>query len=591
MRVWGKTRVGLLRSWLLAECSHVFAMRPGRRCLDGVYRELLRGLLAVGQGKSVVEIHMDISKFFDRVGRDKLVEMAGTLGFPLRVLQVSVATYTGPRYMVTSDNVAVGPIYSRHGVPAGSPHAIFEVALYMLSAIRYLENLYPSVCWSLFVDDLAIKVTHDTPNTAAIVAVHATGAAIHCIRDELGLPLDWKKTNIIGSCQVVVDKVSRCMAEKAGGQATATSVRKLGGECSYSHRRRPVLKVFRGRVKRALARYRVIQRLADKQPHPQIFRAGPQQEALYGGQLVIPDPRLIAQLRQAAVRAARMQVPGSDPHLRHLFLRIENDPLYDLQVRIVDAWAREWWAAEGGVSPPDGLTEHELTALFHQRYPSDNNEIAYRLQIKDPLATLQLALARWRWTWTAPAVWTTPQGMALDLRYGPPALLRRWCREAHTRILCALAVPKVAPEAWYPVHLVNLIRSRSRRALTLPQQRGLLAYLSGTVLTRVQLRNWGYRVAVTCPFCGAGDTAEHRVWDCPATDGPDRAKALAMQPTALERARCISDIPAPDIMCFEDVVHGYVHGVGSTDQDAVVWDPCQPVYTDGSVHNGTGLLG
>jgi hypothetical protein len=108
-------------------------------------------------------------------------------------LQVSMATYTGPRHMVTSDNVAVGPIFSRQGVPAGSPHAIFEVALYMLWAIRYLESLYPSVCWSLFVDDLAIKVTHATPKVAAITAVHAAGAAILYIRDELGLPLDWKR--------------------------------------------------------------------------------------------------------------------------------------------------------------------------------------------------------------------------------------------------------------------------------------------------------------------------------------------------------------------------------------------------------------
>jgi hypothetical protein len=74
---------------------------------------------------------MDISKFFDRVGRDKLMRLAGELGFPLRVLQVSMATYTGPRHMVTSDTVAVGPIFGRQGVPAGSPHAIFEVALYM----------------------------------------------------------------------------------------------------------------------------------------------------------------------------------------------------------------------------------------------------------------------------------------------------------------------------------------------------------------------------------------------------------------------------------------------------------------------------
>jgi hypothetical protein len=436
MRVWGKARVGLLRTWMVAECSHVFAMRPGRRCLDGVYRELLRGLLAVCKGQSVVEIHMDISKFFDRVGRDKLMGLAGELGFPLRALQVSMATYTGPRHMVTSDNVAVGPIYSRQGVPAGSPHAIFEVALYMLSAIRYLEHLYPSVCWSLFVDDLAIKVTHATPKVAAITAVHAAGAAILCIRDELGLPLDWKKTNIVGSSQEVVDRVATSMADKAGGQATAASVRKLGGEWSYGHAQRPVLRVFRGRVQRALARYRVIQRLADKQPHAQVFRAGPQQEALYGGQLVLAEPRLVDQLRQAAIRAARLHVPGSDPHLRHVFLTTERDPLYDLQVRTVDAWAREWWAAEGGTSPPDGLTSSELTSLFHLRYPDANNDLPYRLQVKDPLATLQMALGRWCWTWTAPSVWTTPQGVELDLRYGPPALLRRWCREAHTHGFC-----------------------------------------------------------------------------------------------------------------------------------------------------------
>jgi hypothetical protein len=38
-------------------------------------------------------------------------------------------------------------------------------------------------------------------------------------------------------------------------------------------------------------------------------------------------------------------------------------------------------------------------------------------------------------------------------------------------------------------------------------------------------------------------------------------------------------------------MYGYVHEVGQTEPDRVIWDPLLPVYTDGSVHNGTGLLG
>jgi hypothetical protein len=171
--------------------------------------------------------------------------------------------------------------------------------------------------------------------------VHAFSAAILCIRDKLQLPFDWKKTSIVGSSQEVVDRVAASMQDKAGGQITASSVRKLGGDCSYGHASKPILKVFRGRVQRALSRYRVIQRLADGQPHSQVFRAGPQQEALYGSHLVMAEPRQVDLLRQQAIRAAMLSVPVSDPHLRHIFLSVELDPLFDMQVRTLEAWARE----------------------------------------------------------------------------------------------------------------------------------------------------------------------------------------------------------------------------------------------------------
>ena len=54
----------------------------GRAPGDMVWRNLVRGDIAVDNNKHVVELLWDVSKAFERVQRQKLIELATDLGYP-----------------------------------------------------------------------------------------------------------------------------------------------------------------------------------------------------------------------------------------------------------------------------------------------------------------------------------------------------------------------------------------------------------------------------------------------------------------------------------------------------------------------------
>ena len=75
-RFWGRLRVEVLRDWARSEVSQaVFQLAEGRRASDGVVRSLVRGLIHQSQGRHVVEVDMDVKKYFDHVVRSTLIDV------------------------------------------------------------------------------------------------------------------------------------------------------------------------------------------------------------------------------------------------------------------------------------------------------------------------------------------------------------------------------------------------------------------------------------------------------------------------------------------------------------------------------------
>ena len=65
-----------------------------------VWRNLIRGDIAVDNNQHVVELLWDVSKAFERVQRQKLINLATDLGYPTNQLRLSLHSYTWKRSLV-----------------------------------------------------------------------------------------------------------------------------------------------------------------------------------------------------------------------------------------------------------------------------------------------------------------------------------------------------------------------------------------------------------------------------------------------------------------------------------------------------------
>ena len=101
---------------------------------------------------------LDLVKAFDRVPLWLLVQEAVALGYPLRILRLSIATYRLERVIRIGKVISKGVTAAR-GITAGSGVATTEMRIIMIRIVDKACRLFPMVSPTLFVDDLAADVT------------------------------------------------------------------------------------------------------------------------------------------------------------------------------------------------------------------------------------------------------------------------------------------------------------------------------------------------------------------------------------------------------------------------------------------------
>ena len=101
---------------------------------------------------------LGLVKAFDRFPLWLLVREAIALGYPLRVLRLSVAVYKLGR-VIRIGGVVPHSVWAVRGITAGSGFATSEMRLIMMRAVDTAVRLFPRVNPTLFVDDLAADMT------------------------------------------------------------------------------------------------------------------------------------------------------------------------------------------------------------------------------------------------------------------------------------------------------------------------------------------------------------------------------------------------------------------------------------------------
>jgi hypothetical protein len=587
-RAWGKARTPILAAWAKSLCTAVFAMSPGRRVTDGLYRDLCRALLSQVQAKVVLEAHFDVAKFFDHIRRFPLVQVAATMGYPMQLLRISLSTYAGARRIVMDEGVTSEPLWGTEGVMAGSPHAVYETVAYLALSVRAFQQQFPSPVHSLsvFVDDLALRIVQPGNVECMESFAHAGAWLISEFLDKLGLPIEQEKTFLLGSNDEVVRLATKSMGALAG--AHGVEVRKLGATYSLqhrSHRKKVKAKQTRDRIAKALARHRRIVALAGSRVHGTVFQTGVLQEAAFGAELALMAPRDLDKLRIAAVRAHGLQGMGISHKMSILGLPLDRDPRWHIDCRILSAFSREAWNLSQAPHL-DHLTAREFAGLFSLPLPPVTT--SYAQAWKDPISTLRATMDRMNIKWTKPMVWTY-KGMEMHLQAGTPALLPRLLRAGARQAQLDEAAFPGAPVGWQAPFLHAVLDTRNpKKALSTTGKKALLSFLAGRYPTRSVLASWGFQVQDKCPHCGLKDTAFHRIWRCNmASDAEGMTKKFRNwtgQPLA---NRGILVLPPPvKPQPVLDIQYSLFGRSVTAAQFGCFLPADGPVYIDGSVLHG-----
>jgi len=201
-RLWMRARRRAARRWEeLNEREWMYAGK-GKGTNVAAWKQAFFAEYAATMGHSAeyVLTLLDLIKAFDYVPRWLLVREAIELGYPLKLLRLSIATYQLKRV------IRVGAVVSKvvsaiTGITAGSGFATTEMRLVMIRVIDRALSLYPTITPTLFVDDLAAAVC-----APAKLAINQMGGFIEYIADFIAgtkQALSDTKSNVTSSSRQV----------------------------------------------------------------------------------------------------------------------------------------------------------------------------------------------------------------------------------------------------------------------------------------------------------------------------------------------------------------------------------------------------
>ena len=167
-----------------------------------VWRNLVRGDLAVDNNKHVVELLWDVSKAFERAQRQKLIELATDLGYPTNQLRLSLHSYTWKRSLVDGALIS-DPIFPTIGIGAGSAFATYELVAYVIADLRSIQTNHPQAAISLHVDDLTLQITGEGIQNTVDNTMAMADEVIDRFENNLGLPFDPKKAQLTSTSKEV----------------------------------------------------------------------------------------------------------------------------------------------------------------------------------------------------------------------------------------------------------------------------------------------------------------------------------------------------------------------------------------------------
>jgi len=348
-RLWSRIRSSIVKTWFRAQGLAVSQMNnlSGQHVGDEVSRCVVRSGLANCNGQKVIECLWDVSKAFDRVLHPKLVELAAVQNYHLKILRLSILSYTFERRIVV-DSIVGEPLIPVRGIGPGSAFAVHELAVVMHPAVVAVRA-WPSVILNIHVDDVSLNSTADSIFEARTPLLQAGACVVDIVEKAAGLTFSSEKAQLISNDDELARSTAVLMGIRHG--SVESSVRRIGYDYSLKdrgvHLRPSRGFVARQRVRNHFIRFFRLKKLAtiDKKP-VKLFTAGALPAVLFGAEVWGVSTSFKKKLRVQALQTIGLGVRGTNTAVPWALLRSADDPWLKASWLPFERYHREIWMSD-----------------------------------------------------------------------------------------------------------------------------------------------------------------------------------------------------------------------------------------------------
>ena len=417
IRIWMRLRREQAHQWEVDHNDELFYASAGRGADVAAWAQAARAeaAAAAGTDNTFAQLLLDLVKCFDLVPHQTLVDEARAVGYPLRLLRMTICAYNLPR-TVSVENAFSELLVAQSGITAGSGFATTELRVLLYRLLKRIEENHPHVRLVDYVDDVSAEAVGE----ASVVRerLHAAGLDLCLGLQALGLRLSESKCKVMASSDCVAADVAHKL--RMFGFKAAKRARSLGVGLGAGVRRNTQVQASRFKAfKRRLGKFVALLRSGVNVAR--ILRTGGTAALRFGDFVIGVAPSVLRDRRRVVAAAAMPATRGRDVNMS-LILSDDSDnqrldPAYSASTDPIGHWAEAIW--------------HEWIprGILVKSFAKARRDVLQAKRpwsvVRGPAAAMYASALRIGWQTPDGITFTTDEGEEIDITLDPPIAVRR----------------------------------------------------------------------------------------------------------------------------------------------------------------------
>ena len=444
--------------------------------------------------RPIAGLSLDLIKCYNTVHRRRVRDLMHACALPDVLVDQWFSSLQSLQRIWTFQGSCSLPYATCNGIPEGDSWSVVAMVLLDYLWIIAVKIQTPDAFLAAYADNISWAAEHEAAHhQVALVTVDFVRS--------VGMAVDWMKTWIWGISQSALQQLIRPMRQLMPAVAlrATRNAMELGTQMTYAGP--PALGKYKTRLVKATQR---LQRLrAMKVPlrsKAALILGGVFPTAFYGIAMIPLGIAHIDTLRKLCADALLDVSHSRNSALSVIATPNMLDPLEYIVVTVIRTVRRFLLQS----------SSEEVTRFFDLAARAD----ALPHHCKGPASVLRFWLQKFGWQIDRQGKVGVHVAFKLCLRSTSPATWLKWIRRAWQEELmnnyCNRANLRF-------LHFDFAATRRLLASFPAKQQPALIQELSGAFQVETQKAHWAPDSDGTCHHCGAVDSREHRLFDCPAT--------------------------------------------------------------------------